>query len=180
MSRRCLPLVTRRRFFCVLLLLTAAIMLLRSHRDIKTGISLSKDETKPLRGAKTTVNSEKLPLQYAKNSIPFTVSDQVRRTFMPPSGSYHTLTSDKMADFVFVTAASSNHFAETVDAISSIQTIMPEKKIMYFDIGLKAKQIAEVRRLHSISRPSCCNANSQLYILFLTLTVICVICAYVQ
>ncbi|KAI0238787.1 hypothetical protein LSAT2_010461 [Lamellibrachia satsuma] len=143
MSRRCLPLVTRRRFFCLLLLLTAGILLLRFHRGIKTGLSLSKDETKPLRGAKTTVNSEKLPLQYAMNSIPFNVNDQVRRTFMPPSGSYHTLTSEKMADFVFVTAASSNHFAETVDAISSIQTIMPEKKIMYFDIGLKAKQIAE-------------------------------------
>ena len=159
MSRRCLPLMTRRRFFCVLLLLTAGILLLRSHRDIKTGFSLSKDKTKPVREAKRR-NSEKLPLQYAKNSIPFNVSDRVRRTFMPPSGSYHTLSSDTMADFVFVTAASSNHFAETVDAISSIQTIMPKKKIMYFDIGLKAKQIAEVRRLHSINRPSICIYSS--------------------
>ena len=77
----------------------------------------------------------------------------MRRTFMPPSGSYHTLTPDKMADFVFVTAASSNHFAESVDAIASIQTLMPEKKILYFDIGLKADQIAQVCRRKSLITP---------------------------
>ncbi|KAI0239205.1 hypothetical protein LSAT2_010058 [Lamellibrachia satsuma] len=101
--------------------------------------------------AKTTFDSEKLPLQYANNSIPFNASDQMRRTFMPPSGSYHTLTPDKMADFVFVTAASSNHFAESVDAIASIQTLMPEKKILYFDIGLKADQIAQVKSWCSVT-----------------------------
>ena len=88
--------------------------------------------------------SEKLPLQYARNSIPFNTSDEARRTFMPPSDSFHPLTPDKMADFVFVTAASSNHFDEAVDAIASIQTLMPRKRIYFFDIGLKADQIAKV------------------------------------
>ena len=169
MSRRCLPRMTSRCFIWVLLVLTAAGLLSFRHnrpRDIETGLSLAEYKTKPLRGAKTTLDSEKLPLQYANNSIPFNVNDQVRRTFMPPSGSYHTLTPDKMADFVFVTAASSNHFAESVDAIASIQTLMAEKKMLYFDIGLKTEQIAKVRRLHSIRRPSCCNANSQLEINF--------------
>ncbi|KAI0216004.1 hypothetical protein LSAT2_031931 [Lamellibrachia satsuma] len=108
-------------------------------------------DTKMEPEAKTTFDSEKLPLQYATNSIPFNASDQMRRTFMPPSGSYHTLTPDKMADFVFVTAASSNHFAESVDAIASIQTLMPEKKILYFDIGLKADQIAQVKSWCSVT-----------------------------
>ncbi|KAI0216007.1 hypothetical protein LSAT2_031934 [Lamellibrachia satsuma] len=92
-----------------------------------------------------------LPLQYATNSIPFNASDQMRRTFMPPSDSYHTLTPDKMADFVFVTAASSNHFAESVDAIAAIQTLMPEKKIYFFDIGLKANEIAKVKSWCSVT-----------------------------
>ena len=160
MSRRCLPRMTSKCFIWVLLVLTAAGLLsfrLNRPRDIETGLSLAEDTTKPLRGAKSTLEFEKLPLLYATNSIPFNASDQMRRTFMPPSGSYHTLAPDKMADFVFVTAASSNHFA-----IAAIQALMPEKKIMYFDIGLKAEQIAKVRRLHSIGRPSCCNANSQL------------------
>ncbi|KAI0216005.1 hypothetical protein LSAT2_031932 [Lamellibrachia satsuma] len=154
MSRRCLPRMTSKCFIWVLLVLTAAGLLSFRHhrpRDIETGLSLAEDTTKPLRGAKTTLEFEKLPLQYATNSIPFNASDQVRRNFMPPSGSYHTLAPDKMADFVFVTAASSNHFAESVDAIAAIQTLMPQKKIMYFDIGLKAEQIAQVKSWCSVT-----------------------------
>ncbi|KAK2180301.1 hypothetical protein NP493_451g01034 [Ridgeia piscesae] len=95
----------------------------------------------------TTHVSEKLPLQYASNSIPFKASDEARRTFMPPSDSFHPLTPDKMADFVFVTAASSGHFNEMVDAIASIQTLMPRKRIYFYDIGLKAEQVAKVKKL---------------------------------
>ncbi|KAK2162391.1 hypothetical protein NP493_1525g00033 [Ridgeia piscesae] len=97
------------------------------------------------RGGMTAHVSEKLPLQYASNSIPFKASDEARRTFMPPSDSFHPLTPDKMADFVFVTAASSNHFNEMVDAIASIQTLMARKRIYFFDIGLKADKIAKVK-----------------------------------
>ena len=67
---------------------------------------------------------------------------------MPPADSYHSLSPDTMYDFVFVTAASSNHFTEEIDAIASIQTLMPQKKIMFFDIGLKADQIAQVGQHH--------------------------------
>ena len=62
-----------------------------------------------------------------------------------PEIRFHPLSPDKMDDFVFVTAASSNHFTEEIDAIASIQTLMPEKKIIFFDIGLEPDQIAEVR-----------------------------------
>ena len=157
-SRRCLPRMMRACLLYALLLLTTAQLLRFCYirlRDLETGLSSSVNKTKPLRVTKSTLDSEKLPLQYAKNSTPFNASDQMRRTFMPPSDSYHTLTPEKMADFVFVTAASSNHFAESVAAIAAIQTIMPEKKMLYFDIGLKTEEIAKVRRLHSISRLSC-------------------------
>ena len=63
---------------------------------------------------------------------------------MPPRDSFHSLSPDKMGDFVFVTAASSNHFKEELDAIASIQTLMPKKKIILFDIGLNADEIAKV------------------------------------
>ena len=67
---------------------------------------------------------------------------------MPPADSFHSLSPDTMDDFVFVTAASSNHFTEEIDAIASIQTLMPQKKIVFFDIGLKADQIAQVGLHH--------------------------------
>ena len=63
---------------------------------------------------------------------------------MPPRHSFHSLSPDKMDDFVFVTAASSNHFREEVDSIASIQTLMPKKKIIFFDIGLTPDEITKV------------------------------------
>ena len=113
-----------------------------SQQEIKLAIAETTDISKR-RGMAAQV-SEKLPLQYASNSIPFNASDETRRSFMPPSDSFHPLTPDKMADFVFVTAASSNHFNEVVDAVASIQTLMPRKQIYFFDIGLNADQIAKV------------------------------------
>ena len=57
-----------------------------------------------------------------------------------------------MADFVFVTAASENHFLESVDAIASVQSIMPTKQIHYFDIGLTNTQIVQVGRSQFLTR----------------------------
>ena len=113
-----------------------------SHPGAKLANSGAKSNS--TRGSMTTHVSEKLPLQYESNSIPFKASDEARRTFMPPSDSFHPLTPDKMADFVFVTAASSGHFNEMVDAIASIQTLMPRKRIYFYDIGLKAEHVAKV------------------------------------
>lgn len=90
----------------------------------------------------------RLPLRYKYNGEPFNISDQAARSLTPDSRSFITLTPDKMADFVFVTAASENHFLESVDAIASVQSAMPTKRILYFDLGLTEKQIAEVRSMH--------------------------------
>ena len=95
----------------------------------------------PTRRYSTSIN---LPLQYSTESIPFKATDEERSTFMPPRDSFHSLSPDKMDDFVFVTAASSNHFNEEMDAIASIQTLMPKKKVIFFDIGLTPDQIAKV------------------------------------
>ncbi len=44
-------------------------------------------------------------------------------------------TSDINVDnFVFVTAASNNHFDESRDLIASVQTHMPHHKILFYDL----------------------------------------------
>ena len=67
----------------------------------------------------------------------------MRRSLVPKTR-FIDLKTHVMTEFVFVMAASSNHFDESVDAVASIQTIMPEKKIIYYDLGLKEEQIKEV------------------------------------
>ena len=43
-----------------------------------------------------------------------------------------------------MTAASANHFEESLDAISSIMHHWPEKRVIYYDIGLRDSQIEQV------------------------------------
>ena len=89
------------------------------------------------------ISSVNLPTRYSKYSVPFNVSPRLIPALLPSDG-FINLTSYKMTDFVFVTAASSNHFDESKDAVASVQTIMPKKKIIYFDLGLKEDQIKKV------------------------------------
>ena len=82
-------------------------------------------------------------MQYTNDSTPFNVSLPMRRSLVPTNG-FIDLETHVMDDFVFVTAASSNHFNESVDAVASIQTLMSEKRIIYFDLGLEKEQVKEV------------------------------------
>ena len=91
----------------------------------------------------STIIADDLPIRYAKTSMSFNVSLKLRRSFVPKT-SFIDLETHVMNDFVFVMAASSNHFQESVDAVASIQTLMPEKRIIYYDLGLEEKQITEV------------------------------------
>ena len=75
--------------------------------------------------------------------MPFNVSLKLRRSLVPKNR-FIDLETHVMKEFVFITAASSNHFKESVDAVASIQTLMPEKRIIYYDLGLEEKQITEV------------------------------------
>lgn len=49
-------------------------------------------------------------------------------------------TRETVSDFIFVTAASSNHYLESQDAIGSIQKYFHVKKIHYYDWGLTEGQ----------------------------------------
>ena len=82
-------------------------------------------------------------MQYTNDSTPFNVSIQMRRSLLPNNGLID-LETHVIDDFVFVMAASSNHFNESVDAVASIQTLMPEKPIIYFDLGLEKNHVKEV------------------------------------
>ena len=86
----------------------------------------------------------KLPLRYNESGEPFNVSANVARSLVPSGASFITPTSDKMADFAIVTAASSNYFLESMDVIASIQSVMPKKRILYFDLGLKDEEVVKV------------------------------------
>ena len=110
------------------------------------GISFktSGDERSTPLPPRDLTSEEKLSLQYSTGSIPFNATDEERSTFMPTRDSSHSLSPDRMGDFVFVTAASSSTFKEELDAIASIQTLMPQKNILFFDIGLKADEITKV------------------------------------
>ena len=55
-----------------------------------------------------------------------------------------TAVADLYRSLVYVTAFSSNHFAEAKDMISSVQKCLPETKIIVYDIGLNSSQRAEV------------------------------------
>ncbi|CAH1785286.1 unnamed protein product [Owenia fusiformis] len=65
----------------------------------------------------------------------------------PPEEKFIDLSADMLKNFVFVTAASSNHFDESLDLIGSIQEFMPERVIYYYDIGLKTGQVEILKKL---------------------------------
>lgn len=52
------------------------------------------------------------------------------------------LTSCFPVDIVIVSGSSSNHYAESLDGLSSIHEYLPEAKIIYYNLGLS---IAERR-----------------------------------
>ena len=54
------------------------------------------------------------------------------------------MTSQDVSKFVFVTGCDSDHFAESTDAVASIQKYFPGHQIWYFDLGLKQEQIKQV------------------------------------
>ena len=54
------------------------------------------------------------------------------------------LNTHDMDSFVFVTAASSNHFLYTIKCIGSIQIHYPRHKIIYYDLGLNEDEIKRV------------------------------------
>ena len=74
-----------------------------------------------------------------------TTEDYLRHLKIPPSTFLTLKYEDVMAEkYVFVMAASENHFAESKDAIGSVQIYKPMHQIIYYDIGLAEGQVKEV------------------------------------
>ena len=51
---------------------------------------------------------------------------------------------------VVLTGASSNHWLESLDAIASVQNMMPDMKIIMMDIGLSAEQVEQLQRVRNV------------------------------
>ena len=51
---------------------------------------------------------------------------------------------------VVLTAASSNHWKELLDAIASVQNIMPDMKIIVINLGVTIGQAEQLQRLHNV------------------------------
>ena len=51
---------------------------------------------------------------------------------------------------VVLTAASSNHWLESLDAIASVQNTMPDMKIVMMDLGMSADQVGQLQRLRNV------------------------------
>ena len=64
---------------------------------------------------------------------------------LPPK-IFADLSTNVLQQFVPVTGASSDHFTESIDGVASMQTNMPGKKIIYYDLGLTPAEIAQVSK----------------------------------
>ena len=51
---------------------------------------------------------------------------------------------------IVLTAASSNHWLQSLDAIASVQNVMPDMKIIMMDLGMSAEQVEQLQRLRNV------------------------------
>ena len=51
---------------------------------------------------------------------------------------------------VVLTATSLSHWLESLDAIASVQNLMPDMKIVMMDIGMSAEQAEQLQQLHNV------------------------------
>ena len=77
---------------------------------------------------------------------PFNVSIETVQSLHLLPDSFTTLTAANAGQVVIVTAASSDHFLESMAMIASVQKYKPDSRIIYYDLGLKSKQAKKVRQ----------------------------------
>ena len=63
---------------------------------------------------------------------------------LPPESFIDDVNDVPLGELVIVTAASSNHYKESLAAIASVQEYFPNNRIMYYDLGLTKDQIQQV------------------------------------
>jgi len=74
----------------------------------------------------------------------FAVDIHLAKQIKQMSKHFFVLNEQTMDKFVFVMAASSNHFEESMDGVASIQHHFPGKKLFYYDLGLHHQQVLRV------------------------------------
>ncbi len=68
----------------------------------------------------------------------------LNRLEIPPKNFVH-LTKETLEDFAFVTGASENHFLESKGLVACIQQHFPDKKLVYYDLGLSVSNRQEIQ-----------------------------------
>ncbi|KAI0238690.1 hypothetical protein LSAT2_010574 [Lamellibrachia satsuma] len=76
---------------------------------------------------------------------PFNVSPNLLKSMELPPKTFADLSMNVLRQFVPVTGASSDHFNESIDSVASMQTNMPGKTIIYYDLGLTTTEIAQLK-----------------------------------
>ena len=62
----------------------------------------------------------------------------------PYPRNFINITEYDLTNFTFVTSSSSNHFKESLDMVAGVQHHFPDKKLIYYDLGLKPGQRKKV------------------------------------
>ncbi|KAK2143137.1 hypothetical protein LSH36_874g01076 [Paralvinella palmiformis] len=75
----------------------------------------------------------------------FAVDIHLAKQIKQMSKHFFVLNEQTMDKFVFVMAASSNHFEESMDGVASIQHHFPGKKLFYYDLGLHHQQVLRMK-----------------------------------
>ena len=92
-------------------------------------------------GSGYTVLNQEPPWKkfYTDNTTRFQISDGLLKTIDFPLKRYVTLDNDTITRFVFVTAASNSFMAGVIDGIASVQKYYPGRSIVFYDLGLTAR-----------------------------------------
>ena len=121
---------------------------LSSERNLmrqETVLITSSEETK-VSSNLTEVNS--FPsLTYSISGVvgtPFSARGRAAEYLRLPSATFARLNRSTARDLVFVTAASANHYSESLGCVAALQKHIPNTTLIYYDIGLTDNQAQNV------------------------------------
>ena len=128
---------------CVLLLLMVCVLLLTTtgHQEGKSYHSKEHATDKKVNNIKT------LTYYYEwnnKTGKPFHPETLALDSIGFPLTNFVSITDTILHEFIFVTAVNTLYFQPALEGIANIQKHFPEKNIIFYDIGLIPKQIAQV------------------------------------
>jgi len=90
--------------------------------------------------------------------LSFNVSRTLLATLGFPLKQFSAITADNIDEFVFVTAASDNHFDECLDAITLVQLYFPRHTIYFYDLSINSS-ISRVDKVSTHVRQNMFNSS---------------------